>query len=110
MELKLWIPNFLRIDSKFKIVWSGGILPPGTLLYPYQTPILQTIQLKGFEEIPINLQEVCYKNNPYSMQKKAVPKKVLSNLSIADTKYSGNLYLADSSYKHRKIYFINRPK
>ena len=76
MELKLWVPNFLRIDSNFKIVWSGGILPPGTLLYPYQTPILQNIQLNGLEEIPINLQEVCYKNNPYFMQKKTVPKKV----------------------------------
>ena len=75
MELKLWVPNFLRIDSNFKIVWSGGILPPGTLLYPYQTPILQNIQLNGLEEIPINLQEVCYKNNPYFMQKKDCPEK-----------------------------------
>ena len=36
--------------------------------------------------------------------------KIQSNLDKADIKYSGNLYLTDSSYKHRKNYYINRPK
>ena len=83
MELKLWVPNFLRIDSKFKIVWSGGILPPGTLLYPYQTPILQTIQLNGLEEIPINLQEVSCKirDCPEKNRNKVRSQKIINSLS-----------------------------
>ena len=58
MEVKLWVPNFLKVNPDFKITWSGPAMPPGTLLYPYQSPVLQVINLNTFENCPKNVKEV----------------------------------------------------
>ena len=58
MEVKLWVPNFLKVNPDFKITWSGQAMPPGTLLYPYQSPVLQVINLSTFENCPKNVKEV----------------------------------------------------
>ena len=72
MEVKLWVPNFLTVNPDFKITWSGPAMPPGTLLYPYQSPVLQVINLSTFEILGTYMgRKVRPKNYP---QKKALKK------------------------------------
>ena len=58
MEVTLWVPNFLKVNPNFKVVWSGEVLSSGTLLYPYQSPKLQTLHLTNLQDCPTKVHEV----------------------------------------------------
>ena len=59
MEVKLWVPDFLKIDPGNQLIWDGPEnVPVGSVLYPYQSPTLQTLKYSKIEEIPSQVKKV----------------------------------------------------
>ena len=55
MELKVWLPKYLKIDPNYQLVWNGEEnLPIGTILQPYDSLAIQTITFQNISSIPQN--------------------------------------------------------
>ena len=55
MELKVWIPKYLKIDQNYQLVWCGDEnLPVGTILQPYDSLTIQTLTFQNLSSIPEN--------------------------------------------------------
>ena len=60
LELKVWLPKYLKIDDQFQVVWNGTLdnLPIGTILQPYDTPFTQVVTFENYEAVPENFRLV----------------------------------------------------
>ena len=60
LELKVWLPKYLKIDDQFQVVWNGTLdnLPIGTILQPYDTPFTQVVTFENYETVPENFRLV----------------------------------------------------
>ena len=60
LELKVWLPKYLKIDDQFQVVWNGTLdnLPIGTILQPYDTPFTQVVTFENNETVPENFRLV----------------------------------------------------
>ena len=60
LELKVWLPKYLKIDDQFRVVWNGTLdnLPIGTILQPYDTPFTQVVTFENYETVPENFRLV----------------------------------------------------
>ena len=49
LELKVWLPKYLKIDDQYQVVWNGTLdnLPIGTILQPYDTPFTQVVTFEN---------------------------------------------------------------
>ena len=55
LELKVWLPKYLKIDDQYQVVWNGSqdnVLPIGTILQPYDTPYTQVVTFENYEVVP----------------------------------------------------------
>ena len=60
LELKVWLPKYLKIDDQYQVVWNGTLdnLPIGTILQPYDTPFTQVVTFENYETVPENFRLV----------------------------------------------------
>ena len=60
LELKVWLPKYLKIDDQYQVVWNGTLdnLPIGTILQPYDTPFTQVVTFENYEAVPENFRLV----------------------------------------------------
>ena len=59
LELKVWLPKYLKIDEQYQLVWNGSEnLPIGTVLQPYESPHTQVISFENYEVMPENFRLV----------------------------------------------------
>ena len=59
MEIKLWLPNYLRVNEENKLIWAGeSNLPIGTIFHPYYLPTVHTLNFKSPQDIPEKIRQV----------------------------------------------------
>ena len=59
MEIKLWLPNYLRLNEENKLIWAGeSNLPIGTIFHPYYLPTVHTLNFKNPQDIPEKIRQV----------------------------------------------------
>ena len=59
MEIKLWLPNYLRVNEENKLIWAGeSNLPIGTIFHPYYLPTVHTLNFKNPQDIPEKIRQV----------------------------------------------------
>ena len=81
MELKVWLPKYLKIDQNYQLVWNGEEnLPIGTILQPYDSLAFQAITFQNIGSIPDNYRLV------YS-QGSVIWLSIIKNSSIEDATF-----------------------
>ena len=59
MEIKLWLPNYLRVNGENDLIWAGEPnLPIGAIFHPYHFPTLHTLKFKSPQDVPGKFRQV----------------------------------------------------